>query len=403
MSTPVRRRRSILVTGSAVTGAVCAAVTSGRRAAAVVDARLADRAGHLAGVDVVLPVDVNAVDATMVARLSERLRAHRVDVVVVIGGGSAIDAATVAALGVAAPRTLEWALDRVGRSALVILPAEATPGVDVVAVPTTVGTSAESNAIAIVRTASGASLVVGEALRPRYAVLDDAHYRSLPAPGVRSGCLEAVLRLAGASTASRAHPRATAHAVALARALITLGDGPLTDAARLRIARCSAATQRSAALRGRAPFSPRHWYLAHEVSFVARTTKMHATASVVGRVWQRIEDGDTRWGSLEPLEAFWREVVRGTRLPVAPAAGIDALIARWELPLAPEPDTVALAAMAGRVERRWGGRGPALPGLAAPDVCDVLEGARWDPPRSRGAATSLRVPASTDETRGGDE
>ncbi|MGG2309938.1 hypothetical protein, partial [Salmonella enterica] len=85
----------------------------------------------------------------------------------------------------------------------------------------------------------------------------------------------------------RAHPRGHAHAVAIARARLAAGHSALTPARRLRIARLSAATQRSAALRGRAPFSPRHWYLATEVSFVARTTKMRATASVVSRVWQR--------------------------------------------------------------------------------------------------------------------
>ncbi|MFX7845303.1 hypothetical protein ABTK14_23900, partial [Acinetobacter baumannii] len=80
--------------------------------------------------------------------------------------------------------------------------------------------------------------------------------------------------------------------------------------------------------------------------------------SVVSRVWQRIEDGDTRWGSAEPLEAFWREATRDARLPLAPAAGIDALIARWGLPLAPRPDAEAREAMAARAERWWGGRGP---------------------------------------------
>ena len=403
MSAPVRRHRSTLMAGSTITSRACAAVISGRRAVVVIDARIADRADELAGIDAVLPLSTDTVDAADISELSGRLRAHRAEVVVAIGGGGAIDAATVASLGVTAPRILEWALARAERSPVVTLPAGALPSVDIVAVPTTVGTSAESNAVAIVRTADGASLLRGEALRPRYAVLDDAQYRSLPDQDVRSGCLEALLRLAGVSTARPAHPRGLAHAVALARALLALGDESLTDATRLRIARCSAATQRTAALRGRAPFSPRHWYLAHEVSFVARATKMRATASVVGRVWHRIENGDTRWGSREPLETFWREVVRGMRLPLAPAAGIEVLIARWALPLAPEPDTVALAAMASRVERRWGGRGPALPGLAAPDVCNVLEGARWDPPRTRGAATSLRVPTSTDETRGGDE
>lgn len=377
MSARVPRRRTTLFTGSARTEPVVAALTAGRRAAAVVDARLVDRADRLAGVDLVLPVDADAVDAATVALLSKRLRAHRSDVIVVIGGGTAMDAAAVAAVGVTAPRTLEWALDRAAHSAVVALPADAVPGLDVVAVPTTLGTSAECNAVAIVRATGGASLLLGEALRPRYAILDDVHYRTLAALDVRSACLEAVLRLAGASTAARSHRRAHAHAVALGRALISLGDGALTDAVRLRIARCNAATQRSAALRGRAPFSPRHWYLAHEVSFVARTTKMRATAAIIGRVWQCIEEGDARWGDAGPLETFWREAAHDAPLPLTPAAGIDALIARWELPSASMPDADARASMARRAEQRWGGRGPALPGLHAADFRDLLEGARW--------------------------
>ena len=360
MSARVPRRRTTLFTGSARTEPVVAALTAGRRAAAVVDARLVDRADRLAGVDLGLPVDAAAVDAATVALLSKRLRAHRSDVIVVIGGGTAMDAAAVAAVGVTAPRTLEWALDRAAHSAVVALPADAVPGLDVVAVPTTLGTSAECNAVAIVRATGGASLLLGEALRPRYAILDDVHYRTLAALDVRSACL-----------------RAHAHAVALGRALISLGDGALTDAVRLRIARCNAATQRSAALRGRAPFSPRHWYLAHEVSFVARTTKMRATAAIIGRVWQCIEEGDTRWGDAGPLETFWREAAHDAPLPLTPAAGIDALIARWELPSASMPDADARASMARRAEQRWGGRGPALPGLHAADFRDLLEGARW--------------------------
>lgn len=398
MSAAIPRRRSTLVAGSAITPAACAAMASGRRAAVVVDERIAHLAHGLTSVDTVIAVDTRELDATAIAHLSERLRAARAGAVIAIGGGTTIDAATVAAIGVSAPRTLEWVLARADGAPVVRIPEGDAADIDVVAVPTTVGTSAESNAVAIVRAAGGQCLLLGEVLRPRYAVLDDVNYRSLDARDVRAGCLEALLRLAGASTASRAHPRATAHAVTLARTLGALGDGPLPDAARLRIARCSAATQRSAALRGRAPFSPRHWYLAHEVSFVARTTKMRATASVVSRVWQRIEDGDSRWGAAEPLEAFWREVGRDARLPLAPSACIDALVARWGLPLAPRPSEDALASIAGRVERRWGGRGPALRGIAAPDVRDVLDRARWDPNPS--AEASHPLPPLAPESRG---
>lgn len=397
MSAVVPRRRSTLVAGTSLTRSACATMTAGRRTGVVVDAGLIRWAEAIARPDIVVALDSRTADAAAVDDLAARLRAARVEVVVAVGGGTTIDAATVAAIGVASPRTLSWVLARAQGAAIVPLPEPDRAAIDVVAVPTTVGTSAEANAVAIVRTAAGHRLLLGEAVRPRYGILDAAHYATLDVHQVRAGCLEALLRLAGASTADGIHPRAHAHAVAIGRALLALGDGALPAAARLRIARWSAATQRSAALRGRAPFSPRHWYLANEVSFVARTTKMRATASVVSRVWQRIEDGDSRWGSSRPLEAFWREVVRESRLPLAPAAGIDALVARWGLPLAPRPDADALTSMAVRVERWWGGRGPALTGITAPDVRDVLERARWDPTPRR--VRCVTPPTRTDRER----
>lgn len=396
------RRRTTLVAGSAIARSACHRWIAGRRAVVVTDARLAGVAAGLGRFPTTIPLDSDHVDATTVSDLGARLRALRPQIVVAVGGGTVLDAVTVAATGVSAPATLSWALDRAARAAVVSLPAPHPDAVTVVAVPTTVGTSAECNAVAIVRTPHGHRLLLGDALRPRHAVLDAAHYATLSRTAVRAGCLEALLRLAGASTSERAHPRAGAHAIAIARALIALGDGELSAGSRLRIARLSAATQRSAALRGRAPFSPRQWYVANEVSFVSGTTKMRATASVVSGVWRRIEEGDTRWGSIPPLEAFWRAAVRDARLPLAPAVGIDALITRWGLPLAPRPDAEALTSMAVRAERWWGGRGPALPGLTAREVRDLLEGARWGCEPARGRALARPRYAQPTPARGGD-
>ncbi|MFF8188023.1 iron-containing alcohol dehydrogenase [Microbacterium sp. NPDC016588] len=392
------RRRSTLVAGAGITRDACARATAGRRTAVVVDARVAQLAEGLGRPVTVILLEALAVDAGTVAALAERLRDAGAESVMAVGGGTVLDAVAVAAMG---PTAVAWALQRAQGAPVVALPAPARSQIELVAVPTTVGTSAETNAVAIVRTAAGHRLLVGEAVRPRHALLDARHYTTLDAADVRAGCLEVLLRLAGVSTGAHTHPRAHTHAVGIARAVLIAGHGALTPPCRLRIARLSAATQRSAALRGRAPFSPRHWYLANEVSFVARTTKMRATASVVSAVWQRIEEGDTRWGRSEPLEAFWREVTRDTRLPLAPAAGIDALLARWGLPLAPRPDADARATMAARAERWWGGRGPALPGLSASDVRDVLDRARWDP-TPLAEASRLRPTDTPRPARGGE-
>jgi NADP-dependent alcohol dehydrogenase len=397
----VSRRRTTLAAGSSIARSACARLIGGRRTALVADTRLAWLADDLARPAVAAWLDCADVEAGMVRGLATRLRESRPEVILAVGGGTILDAALVAAVGVASPATLSWALDRAERAAVVSLPLSDPlsdrDAIEVIAVPTTLGTSAECNSVAIVRTAQGHRLLRGGALQPRHAVLDAAHYATLPPAAVRAGCLEALLRLAGASTSERAHPRAGAHAIAIARGLIALGDGGLSPESRLRIARYSAATQRSAALRGRAPFSPRHWYVANEVSFVAGTTKMRATASVVAGIWRRIEEGDTRWVSIEPLEAFWREAACDAQLPLAPAAGIDALVTRWGLPLAPRPDADALTLMAVRVERWWGGRGPALRGLTAPEVRDLLEGAPWD--SSPSGVTSPSAPIECPPSR----
>lgn len=147
---------------------------------------------------------------------------------------------------------------------------------------------------------------------------------------MREGALEAFLRLAGASTSARRSARGNCDAVALGRALIDAATrDPDSVAGRLRIARLSAATQRSAALTGRDPYSARHWYVANEVAFLLKVRKIVATAAVIAAVWRRICSGDTRWGDRRSLEGFWARASIGTTLPVEPPAGIAALLDRW--------------------------------------------------------------------------
>lgn len=362
--------------GQGITRRMIARLTAGRDALVIADSAVAV-AGLSAPSTRRIEVDARSMDVDAVILVAEELARRRPEVVVAIGGGSTLDAAKLAALTLAPGHVFDFALERSSRSALTVLP-DSRPAVDVVAVPTTVGTSSETNSVGIIRNDSGSRLIIGAALRPRHAVIDPCNLMTLASAAVREGALEAFLRLAGASTSARQSARGRRDAVAVGRALLTAATrDPESLESRLRIARLSAATQRSAALRGTDPYSARHWYLANDVAFALQVRKMVATASIVATVWHRICSGDRRWGDRACLEGFWGIMAREAELPLDPPAGIAALIRRWGVPLAPRPSTHAMGVIAAATERSWGGRLPMLAGLVAADLLDVLRDSLW--------------------------
>lgn len=408
MTAVFARRVPTLWHGRGVARQVTGRLTAGREALVVSDAALP----HLAPTERTLKrmeVDAGSMDAAAVATIATDIRRHRPDVIVAVGGGSVLDATKIAALALAPGRVFEFVLDHASRSALTFLP-DAPPPVDVIAIPTTLGTSSETNSVGIMTADAGHRLIVGRSLTPRHAVIDPDNLKTLTPAAVREGALEAFLRLAGASTSPRRTARGKADAVALARALLDAvacaeGSDPASDSAsdtlqaatRLRLARLSAATQRSAALRGDDPYSARHWYLANEVSFALGARKMAATAAVVSAVWRRICSGDRRWGDRQSLEEFWSGVVGGAALPPDPASGIMMLVDRWGITLPPRPSLNALRRIAIAVEQSWGHRYPMLPGLRVEDFVDVLCDSRWSTQPGRPDA-----PAFDDRCRGGE-
>ncbi|KJQ54163.1 daptide-type RiPP biosynthesis dehydogenase [Microbacterium sp. SA39] len=324
-------------------------------------------------------VDAASVDVTTVVTLAQKIVRRPPSIIVAVGGGSVLDASKIAALALAGGRVFDYAIGHASRFALTVLP-DAPPPIDVVAVPTTLGTSSETNSVGILKNESGYRLIVGRTLRPRHALIDPHHLATLSPAAVREGVLEAFLRLAGSSTSPRRSARANSDAVVLGRALL---DSATRDMAspegRLRLARLSAATQRTAALRGQDPYSARHWYVANEVAFLLEVRKMAATAAVIAAVWRRICSGDSRWGDRESLEDFWAKAVAGTTLPLDPPSGITALIERWEIAPPPRPTARDISRIADATERSWGNRHPMLSALTADDFCDVLRDSCWNP------------------------
>lgn len=351
-------------------------LTAGRETLVIADSAVAVPfpAERAAGT---IHVDAPSMDVTVVVSLAREIVRRSPNVIVAVGGGTVLDASKIAALTLAPGRVFEYAIGHASEAALTLLP-DAPPPVDLVAVPTTLGTSSETNNVGILKNDSGYRLIVGRSLRPRHALIDPCNLTTLTQAAVREGALEAFLRLAGASTSARRTARANSDAVALGRTLLeTVGRDAASTAGRLRLARVSAATQRSAALRGHDPYSARHWYLANEISFALGVRKMVATAAVVAAIWRRICWGDSRWGDRESLDDFWTRVAGAALLPLDPPAGIGALIERWGIPLPPRPTARDVTRIASATEKAWGRRHPMLRDLVADDFRDVLRDSCW--------------------------
>ncbi|TQJ30474.1 iron-containing alcohol dehydrogenase [Microbacterium sp. SLBN-146] len=328
-------------------------------------------------------------DARGIGLLAERLRRHAPAVIVAVGGGTTIDAVKLAALACRDEALFAYALRSADQRALTLLPRAMSPAPQVIAVPTTTGTSSEVNSVAVVDTRGGRRLVVGDQLRPAHAVIDGEALLSLPEAAVREGCLEALLRVAGRATGTRV---ASAVAIDLATALARAGDDDLGGAdTRLRAAQLGAATQ-SPALGIPAAFSMKHWYLANEVSFVLQTRKIPATAAVLPAVWGRIESGDDRWGRSEGLRSLWRPVADAIGLPHGPVDGIHALLHRWRIPIAPAPTSADITRIAEATENAWGLGRPPLRGIDRAEISRVLQDAVW---ASRGPIGSRREEVMT--------
>lgn len=324
-----------------------------------------------------IEVDAHSMTVAVLVGIAKEIAHRPPSVIVAVGGGSILDATKIASLSLAPGHMFDFAIERASRSALTFLP-DAPPAVDVVAVPTTLGTSSETNSVGILKNESGYRLIVGRSLRPRHAIIDACNLMTLTPASVREGALEAFLRLAGASTSSRRSARGRRDAVVIGGALLETASGEVNAAAsRLRLARLSAATQRSGALRGQEPYSARHWYVANEVAFALEVRKMVATVAVIAAVWRRVCSGDPRWGDRESLEEFWTGVAGRVALPLDPPAGIAALIDRWGIPTPPRPTAQTIHRISAAAETAWGNRYPMLAGLFADDFCDLLRDSYW--------------------------
>ncbi|AXL13952.1 iron-containing alcohol dehydrogenase [Microbacterium foliorum] len=362
--------------GSGITADTVRGVIANRSAVIVSDMNVPSAAA-LTKYGRSIRLDARQVHIDTVRSLAQDIATVQPEVVVAIGGGTIIDAAKIATLGARSSSTFTYLMEHALRSGLTVLP-PAQPSTDLVAIPTTVGTSTETNSVGILATSHGYRLIVGHSLRPRHAIIDSDNLDSLPDSALRAGALEALLRLAGVSTSTSGNERAHRDAVVIARSILDAANSDLgSSATRLRVARLSAATQRTGALRGRDPYAARHWYVANEVAFALSVSKMSATAAIIGAIWTRICAGDHRWGTKDSLEAFWRAMTERAMLPREPVAGVTALIESWSIERPSRPDDRSMREIAAASELAWGNRRPMLRGVGEKDVREVLEESLW--------------------------
>jgi alcohol dehydrogenase class IV len=155
-------------------------------------------------------------------------RARQVQLVIGIGGGSALDTAKLAAATLAGPA---------GCEAYALCATPLPPGTPpIVALPTTAGTGAEVTRTAVFTRGDGHKVWAwGEALRPALAVLDPALVATLPRHLVAWTGLDALVHAIEAATARRADPVAEAwalHAIRLTAAHLEAAVSGTEPAAR---------------------------------------------------------------------------------------------------------------------------------------------------------------------------
>lgn len=195
------------------------AARHGRRALLVTGAGALERAGVVAravaslaaaGVGAERLAFAGEPDTLVVDRGARAARAAGCDLVVGLGGGSALDAGkAIACLLGNGGEALDY-LEVVGRGRPV-----ARPPAPFIAVPTTAGTGAEATRNAVVAdAASGVKASIRhESLLPRVALLDPALTHSLPPDVTARTGLDAIVQLIEPYVSSRDHPMVDALAL----------------------------------------------------------------------------------------------------------------------------------------------------------------------------------------------
>jgi NADP-dependent alcohol dehydrogenase len=245
------------------------------------------------------------------------------------------------------------------------------PHPQLVCVPTTVGTAAEASCAATVAVHGRRKLVMHPMLSADTAVLDPAATESLPSRLLREGTLEAMMRMTNAFLSppgANCPQSCDDEALHLLRSLAEAGT---TGRAPTEVAVLSLRTIIGTSMVGRDPFAAKTWFLANELAATAGVRKMAATAAVLPVVWERVMDGDGRFGDRSRLRQAWAAVRAGAPwVPVDPVPGVRTLAAEWGV--TPAPGAVAdPAELAASAARAWGAGLPMLGGFTTGELTEL--------------------------------
>lgn len=294
-----------------------------------------------------------------------------VDAVIAVGGGGILDLVAVAR-AIQDPRAAAM-ITSSQRAGLVALPLDAPPSPVLVAVPTTIGTGAESSTVATCVVEGARRLVLGRSLRADVAVLDPEATAGMPRDLYASGLVEIMLRLASPFvSAAPASAFIDSTTVALASTLGALSSAPPSRTVRHDVARIAALSHSPHLVDPSQSFATRAWYLANELSTAVTSTKIATLVDLTPLIWRRILSGDARWGRADRLRGFWRQVLPETG--VEPVAGFRAWTRALGAPgLSPaqlrhiDPDHLAQTCL-----RRWGYGLPMLGPLRRDDLTSLF-------------------------------
>ncbi len=317
------------------------------------------------------PAEANRLSA--VATLAAQLRAHDADWVVVVGGGTAIDAAKAARLLRERPE-----LSLGSPPADAAIPANSRS--HLVAIPTTSGSGAEASWTADLVGDDGAPIEIADrSLVPEWAIVDPLFARELSAPALIAGALETAALATEAYVSAWANPFSDALAVDAVRTVaarlpraVRWSDDPDARAA-LHYAATAAGIAQSNAQRG----------LAHALGRALVRPLRLSYATVLGVVLPVVLDFD-RPGARERLEALATVLRVRRRRPRSRSPTASAGSAPGSAPRPPSPRREGTGARCGRTERASSPRRCGRP------PCSRTRGSR--PPRTS-ASSSTRSPA----------
>lgn len=265
---------------------------------------------------------------------------------VAIGGGTVMDAVKLAAIIPVWARPvwrarLNNGLGRVGA------PREWRSSLPVVCIPTTLGTSSETNGAAVFRTSDGFSLVQGPTLVPRQAFVLEPLLGSLTQAQRRQGTWEILMRALGPfvwGPGALSHADEAAAAVIRSAIKVLHSRDPIPDSSLTGLVVLGAETQRGIVNTGRAAFSYPLWPVANEIAHVGGVSKMAALlAGLPG--WVELLRASPEFGSIDRL----REILSYSGATIdwlVSTAQEDAGDTAWLRHVHP-PEVLT------RLERRW--------------------------------------------------